>query len=259
MKKIFILFILSISCIFCVDVSTIYENTSPGVVEINSVNSNNEIISSATGFIIKSSGIIVTNLHVIQGAHIINIKLFDGRDFFVNDIIEINIEKDIAILKINAKGLPTIKLADSKKTKIGEAVYAIGNPIGEKRTITNGIISGKKTINDDFDILQFNAQITFGSSGGVLLNKNGAAIGITSGGTSPKWGLELNYAIPIHYCQSVINNNFKPTMSIDEFRAIFSKSTNYSTETSKGMKIFYYSTLVISFLVWIAWGLMPPV
>ena len=146
MRYFLILYISLFNFCFSNSAVEIYEKISPAIVKIIILDENNNQKGFGTGFIIKSNGVVVTNLHVVRGAHNIKVELMDGQNFFVNGFIEINEYKDIAILKFNASDLDKVSLSDSRKVKVGEGVYAIGNPLGFERTITDGIISSKEIL-----------------------------------------------------------------------------------------------------------------
>jgi S1-C subfamily serine protease len=114
---------------------------------------------------------------------------------------------DIAILKIEAIGLPRIVMGDSDYVQEGEQVVAIGNPLGLERTISNGIISGVHSSNN-IELIQMTTPVSRGSSGGPIINVYGQVIGITTLAT--EWGAQnLNFAIPINYIKAIILSSEK--------------------------------------------------
>ena len=163
--------------------------------------------SSGSGFILSEDGYIITNCHVIEGADSIKVSLFNG-DEFPAELVGSDRNFDIAVLKIEAKGLPAVKVGNSDNLKVGEEVVAIGNPLGELTfTMTNGILSAlDREINTDGtpqNMLQTNAAINSGNSGGPLFDMDGNVIGVTtakySGSTSTGTTIEgLGFAIPIN-------------------------------------------------------------
>ncbi|MCA1901312.1 MAG: DegQ family serine endoprotease [Candidatus Hydrogenedens sp.] len=175
-----------------------------------------------SGFIISEDGYIVTNHHVVNDADKINIKLKDGREFSAKKIGS-DPETEVALLKIEASGLPTVKLGNSDKIKVGEWVVAIGNPFGLEHTVTAGIVSAKgrssREIGDvDYaDFIQTDAAINPGNSGGPLLNLDGEVIGVnTAIYTKPMVGgyMGIGFAIPINMVQYVIDQ-LKNTGSVE--------------------------------------------
>ena len=191
----------------------VYELTVNSVVGIKTETTTNvfgqEAVASAagSGFILSEDGYIITNCHVISGADTIEVTLFNG-DAFPAELVGSDSSYDIAMLKINAKGLPAVSVGDSDTLKVGEEVIAIGNPLGELTfTMTNGIISAlDREINTDGNpqnMLQTNAAINSGNSGGPLFDMDGNVIGVTtakySGSTSTGTTIEgLGFAIPIN-------------------------------------------------------------
>jgi uncharacterized C2H2 Zn-finger protein len=177
--------------------------TIPQIVEVqgSGVVSIETDKGQGSGFIISQSGIIVTNYHVLKGVHSVQITLTRGDVYNDVSLIAADRKKDLALIKIGASGLPTINLGDSDDVKVGQPVVAIGNPLGLKDTVTEGIISAIRDFKK-VKILQTNAAVSPGSSGGPLFNMCGEAIGITS--ASVMWGQNLNFAIPINELKLLI-------------------------------------------------------
>lgn len=155
-----------------------------------------------SGFVIDSSGIIMTNNHVVAGADEVRVHFLDGRDFIAKDI-KTDPRTDVAILRIEGAGdLKPLKLGDSKDVQVGDWVLAIGSPFGLESTVTQGIISGKsraRNLADREDFLQTDAAINPGNSGGPLLNLKGEVIGINTAIASASGGYDgIGFAIPTH-------------------------------------------------------------
>ncbi|MFM5902684.1 MAG: trypsin-like peptidase domain-containing protein, partial [Dolichospermum sp.] len=141
---------------------------------------------SGSGFIINSSGQILTNSHVVDGADLVTVTLKDGRTF-KGKVLGEDAVTDVAVIKIDANKLPTIALGKSDILQPGEAVIAIGNPLGLNNTVTSGIISATDRSSSDIgasdkrvDYLQTDAAINPGNSGGPLLNARGEVIGMNT-------------------------------------------------------------------------------
>jgi serine protease Do len=153
-----------------------------------------------SGFIISQDGYILTNNHVVEGADKVTVKLTDGREFHAQ-VIGTDKTSDVAVLKIDASSLPTVKIGDPAHSKVGEWVVAIGSPYGFDSTVTSGIISAKaRTFSDDSPIpfIQTDVPVNPGNSGGPLFNLNGEVIGINSMIYSRTGGFQgLSFAIPI--------------------------------------------------------------
>ena len=172
--------------------------------------------SSGSGFIITEDGYVVTNAHVVEGANAITVQLYDGKEYPATVIGYENTTCDVALLKIEATGLPTVAIGDSDATVTGEQVCAIGNPLGELTfTLTVGYISSlDREINTDgtpINMFQTDAAINSGNSGGPLFDMSGNVIGITtakySGSTTSGTIIEgLGFAIPINDVMQIIND-----------------------------------------------------
>jgi Do/DeqQ family serine protease len=162
-----------------------------------------------SGVIVSQDGYIVTNHHVIDGADQIKVDLTDGRSFDAK-LVGSDPPSDLAVLKIDASNLTMLTLGDSDRTRIGDVVLAIGNPLGVGQTVTMGIISakGRQTglSNGSFeDFLQTDAPINQGNSGGALVSTNSELIGINSQILSPSGGsIGLGFAIPSNMARIVL-------------------------------------------------------
>jgi len=163
--------------------------------------------SMGSGFIINPNGDIMTNNHVVDGATEITVKLSDGREL-TGKVIGRDPKTDLALLKVDATGLPTIALGDSSQLKVGEPVMAIGNPFGLEQTVTTGIVSATGRVigqgpYDDF--IQTDASINPGNSGGPLINARGQAVGINAAIFSQSGGsVGIGFAIPSNQAKSVV-------------------------------------------------------
>ena len=163
--------------------------------------------SMGSGFIINPTGHIITNNHVVENATEIMVKLTDGREFTAK-VVGRDPKTDLALLKVEATGLPTIALGDSSEVKVGEPVMAIGNPFGLEQTVTTGIVSATGRVigqgpYDDF--VQTDASINPGNSGGPLINARGQAIGINAAIFSQTGGsVGIGFAIPSNQAKTVV-------------------------------------------------------
>jgi serine protease Do len=164
--------------------------------------------SLGSGFLISADGYIVTNHHVIEGADEIIVRLTDRREFEAR-VIGSDKRSDIALVKIDAKGLPTVKTAQSTDVAVGEWVLAIGSPFGFDHSVTAGIVSAKgRSLPDDTYVpfIQTDVAINPGNSGGPLINMNGEVIGVNSQIYSRTGGyMGLAFAIPIDVAMNVVD------------------------------------------------------
>lgn len=139
--------------------------------------------SSASGVIVEADGVVITNYHVVAQAATIEVRLADGRRFDA-ELVGADPATDLAVLRIEAEGLPTAAWGDSDRLEVGEMVWAIGNPFGLDRTLTYGIISatGRRGVFDDprQEFLQTDAAVNRGSSGGPLVNVHAEIVGINT-------------------------------------------------------------------------------
>ena len=159
-----------------------------------------------SGFIISADGIVLTNAHVVAEAKEVTVKLTDRREFTAK-VVGLDKATDVAVLKIEGKNLPTVKLGDSRKSRVGEWVLAIGSPFGLENTVTAGIISSKsRSLPGDgyVPFIQTDVAINPGNSGGPLFNLAGEVIGINSQIYSRSGGYQgLSFAIPIETARRV--------------------------------------------------------
>lgn len=190
----------------------IYAQNIPSVVSINCGLSNGT--SSGTGVVLTQDGLLVTNAHVVDGASTITVRLTDGREFNAR-IVGRDELSDLAVLRIPAEDLTPAQFGDSSTLRVGDTVVAIGDPLGVefRGTYTNGIISG---IDRDVDVdgrtmtlIQTNAALNSGNSGGPLINCYGQVIGINTmkiGAFTDKAGVEgLGFAIPSATVKTIVD------------------------------------------------------
>jgi serine protease Do len=151
-----------------------------------------------SGFVLAADGVVLTNAHVVDGADEVIVTLTDKREFKAK-VLGADRRSDVAVLKIEANGLPTVKLGDVNRLKVGEWVVAIGSPFGFDSTVTAGIVSAKARDTGDFlPLIQTDVAINPGNSGGPLLNLRGEVVGINSQIYSRSGGfMGISFAIPI--------------------------------------------------------------
>ena len=151
-----------------------------------------------SGFILSADGYVMTNAHVVDGAEEVIVTLTDKREFKAKPI-GADKRSDVALLKIEATGLPTVRLGDVNRLKVGEWVIAIGSPFGLENTVTAGIVSAKSRDTGEFlPLIQTDVAINPGNSGGPLINMRGEVVGINSQIYSRSGGYQgISFAIPI--------------------------------------------------------------
>ena len=164
-------------------------------------------VALGSGFVIEGDGLIVTNNHVVDHAESVKVRLSDDREFDAK-VMGTDQQTDLALLKIDAKDLPELKLGDSDAVRVGEDVIAVGNPFGLGGTVTRGIVSAMARDIDAgpyVDFIQTDAAINRGNSGGPLLNLEGEVIGVNSAIYSPNGGsVGVGFAIPSNTVKTVI-------------------------------------------------------
>jgi serine protease Do len=153
-----------------------------------------------SGFIVTADGLILTNAHVVQGAKEVTVKLSDRREFTAK-VLGSDPVTDIAVLRIEASGLPTVRLGDPRQLEVGDPVLAIGAPYGLEQSATKGIVSAKgRSLPGDAVVpfIQTDAAVNPGNSGGPLFDGSGAVVGINAQIYSQSGGFQgLSFAIPI--------------------------------------------------------------
>ncbi len=170
--------------------------------------------SAGSGFIYSEDGYIVTNYHVVKGADKIKVTTYDKNEYDAG-LIGYDDTNDIAVLKIDAKGLKPVTIGDSDKLSVGDSVVAIGNPLGELTfSLTSGNVSALdrqvKIQNNSMKLIQTDCAINSGNSGGALFNSSGEVIGITnaksSGGFTQASVDNIGFAIPINSVNGIIDS-----------------------------------------------------
>ena len=167
-----------------------------------------------SGVIVSKDGYILTNNHVVDGADQVKVSLLDGREFTAK-VVGRDPQSDVAVVRIEAKDLPSVEMADSDQIEVGDFVLAVGNPYGFSHTVTLGIVSAKgrgREVGDleYADFIQTDASINEGNSGGALVDAEGRLIGINTAIFSPTGGnLGIGFAIPINLARSVMDSLIK--------------------------------------------------
>jgi serine protease Do len=164
------------------------------------------IKQTGSGFVVRPDGYILTNAHVVKGAKRIAVTMNDGRNI-VATIVGIDTFSDLAVLKIDAKDLPTLTMGSSTNLRPGEFAIAIGSPLGYDHTVTLGIVSavGRNVydINENINFIQTDAAINTGNSGGPLLNLKGEVIGVNTAVVKGFVAQNIGFSIPVDIAKSV--------------------------------------------------------
>ncbi len=199
-------------------IADVVEKGFPNVVAINTESVAFDIFQqpqkqegAGSGWIISEDGIVVTNNHVVEGAEKIVVELFDGRTFETDSShVFRDPVSDLAVIKINATGLPAATLGDSNKLRVGDWVVALGNPLGQGLRAKEGTVSGIKVSlpvegGQLYDLIETSAAINPGNSGGPLINMTGQVIGITSAKMAAVGVEGMGYAISIKTAEPIIS------------------------------------------------------
>lgn len=195
--------------------------------------------SLGSGFIISSDGYILTNNHVIDGADVIHVRLNDRREYKAK-VIGTDPRTDLALLKIDAKDLPTVKMGDSDKLKAGQWVVAIGSPFGFDYTVTAGVVSatGRNLPSDNYvPFIQTDVAINPGNSGGPLFNLDGEVVGINSQIYTRSGGfMGVSFAIPSKVAMSVVDQLKKNGKVSRAWLGVLIQDVNNDLAESFGLK-----------------------
>jgi hypothetical protein len=181
---------------------------TPAVFYIELYDSKNEKLGNASGFFIDSSGLAVTNLHVIELASSAKITTKDGKQYDVSGFLGYDEPADLAYIQIDGSGFPALTIGNSKAMATGSAVYAIGYPKGVDQTVSSGIITNAGHKINDVSNFLIDTPISPGSSGGALVDANGQVIGVTR--ASYINGQNMNLAAPIDLLGSITKGACQP-------------------------------------------------
>ena len=217
----------------------IFEMYNKSIVVIYPVDFNGEVMGQGSGVILKDKGMLLTNFHVFAGAEKM-IVVHDEDTLNYSAIIGVDVEKDVVIAQLDGWECANIPVGNSDNLKIGEEVYAIGSPMGLENTITKGIVSGYRTSLGDIksSLIQIDASLSPGSSGGAIFNSKGELIGITALGL--KGGNNLNFAIPINTVMSTDLGNYSDQKKLQALN-YFYQGKNLYEEGENKEAIEYYS------------------
>lgn len=185
------------------DIATIAKEANGAVVSIVMSDKEGHPVAQGSGFLISKDGWIVTNYHVIKSGRSAVVKLPDGAFFAVDGVLAFDKARDVALLKAHGNSFRLLALGNSDQLQVGEEVVAIGSPLSLESRVSNGIISGVRTIEDQpRKFLQITAPISPGSSGGPLFNMAGQVVGITT--SYLRGGESLNFAVPVNDVKSML-------------------------------------------------------
>jgi hypothetical protein len=191
------------------DIPAISREANGSIVSIVMSDKDGHPVAQGSGFLINKFGEVMTNYHVIKNGTSAVVKLPDGAFFPVDGVLASDKNRDVAIIKAHGDDFRTLTLGDSDRLQVGEEVVAIGNPLSLESTVSNGIVSAIRTVEDEGGkFVQITAPISPGSSGGPLFNMAGEVVGITT--SHIKGGENLNFAIPINDVKPMLLARLSP-------------------------------------------------
>jgi len=192
-------------------IPALVKEMSPGVVNITVLNQAGKPTGYGSGFVVNSSGTIVTAFHVIKGAAGAMVKTVDGEIYDRVEVVQYDLRRDIAVLKIQPfRALTALRLAEEEQLPIGEDTAAIGNPQGLEASVSAGIISGYRQA-EGYRMIQTTAAVSPGSSGGPLFDMSGGVIGMVTSAVDNTRAQNLNFAIPVIYIRTLLMTETQPT------------------------------------------------
>ncbi|MFO0931354.1 MAG: S1C family serine protease [Planctomycetota bacterium] len=202
------------------EAAAVFSTASPAVVKIITRDETGSERSTGSGFLVTDDGWIATNYHVIRGAHAVRVVLPSGAGFEARGAGAVAPEWDIALVKVEGRGLPVLKLSVDATPPVGTRVYAIGSPQGLSNTLSDGLISAYRPLSDLLEsvggappkrlavdsalsLIQTTASISAGSSGGPLLLADATVIGLTT--LQVRTGQSLNFAVPASHVRELLD------------------------------------------------------
>lgn len=201
------------------DIPALTRTALPAVALVIASSKSGEEVRQGSGFLVSGDGKVVTNYHVIEGMASAVIKFPSGAFYAVDGVLALDQDKDLAVLKASGRNFPFLPLGDSDSVQVGEQVIAIGSPLALEATVSSGIVSAIRELDETKGkVIQTTAAISPGSSGGVLLNSRGQVIGVTA--FQMIKGQNLNFAIPAAYIKPLLNaKTVMPFSHNDETKA----------------------------------------
>jgi S1-C subfamily serine protease len=197
------------------DIPTISREADGAIVSIVMSDKDGHPIAQGSGFLISKDGHVVTNYHVIKNGSSALVKLPNGTFFAVDGVLASDKSRDVVIIKVHGIDFRRLTLGDSDRLQVGEEVVAIGNPLSLESTVSNGIVSAIRIIEDEGGkFVQITAPISPGSSGGPLFNMSGEVVGITTSGL--RGGENLNFAIPINDVKLMLKATFSTVSALPD-------------------------------------------
>jgi S1-C subfamily serine protease len=234
------LFVLVVSLAMSFSPVAVAQTTNPATstaTDVFSKSSSAVVTISAgsalgSGVIVHSSGVVVTNLHVIADAAKVAVKISNGDVYDDVAVVDFDSRKDLALIKVKGFSLPVAEIGDSDTARIGDRVFAIGAPKGLENTISEGIVSSLRDSGDGYRVIQTTAAISPGSSGGGLFDSQGRLIAITT--FKINGGENLNFAVPINYVRGMLSTDISTEhrLTLTEFKEKLAQQSSDSTSSA---------------------------
>jgi hypothetical protein len=211
----------------------------PSVVTIVTTNAQGQDMMLGSGFIVHENGVIVTNYHVIRDAAGATVRTQSNERYAVEGVLDADVEKDFAILKIKAVSLPALRLCNSDKIEPGDVVYALGSPLGLTGSVTTGNFSQLRD-RGGYHMMQHSAPIDHGSSGGPLLLATGEVVGVNTSGKESN--NSLNFALPINYVRASLQDWNGKLMDLKALTSYVHDAEEKAKQQAVASKIHEYFT-----------------
>jgi len=164
-----------------------------------------------TGFFVRSTGLLLTNFHVVEGTDLVGVKIAGSTDFlWARKATGFDLDNDLVLLEVETTGRKSVAIGDSDQVQVGEQIVVIGNPEGLEQTVSNGLLSGIREL-DGRKLFQISAPISSGSSGSPVFDTRGEVIGVVV--STLESGQNLNFAIPINYAKPLLSRTTEEQIS----------------------------------------------
>ncbi len=199
----------------------------PAVVAIRVKTANGE--ASGSGFVVDSSGTIITNLHVVRGANQAAVRVANGDIYDKMAIRAFDERKDLAVVQISAFGLPTVQLGNSDGLEPGQRVVLVGNPLGVlEGSVSTGVVSAVRTLEEGYKVIQTDATANHGNSGGPMLDEKGEVVGVVTFKVAEGKAENLNFAVPINYARGMLSST--ESLSLSDLEGRLGKTDLFSKQ-----------------------------
>lgn len=179
----------------------------PATVQIRALDSSGRVGGLGSGFFVSPDGVIVTNFHVIEDAHALQVETSEGEVYDNVYYVTSDPRRDVAVIKVPVQGAVSLRLGSDTAAVVGAEVFAMGNPLGQTATFSDGLVSASRTV-EGVSMIQISAPISSGSSGGPVMDTRGEVIGVAT--MVLQGGQNLNYAVPVRYVRPLLETGDRP-------------------------------------------------